>query len=290
MLCATRKSDLAKVIAAETTKAEAPFVCPECAKDVILRKCRTKVDHFAHKPPVTCQYGAGETEAHRTCKTAIYDALKQSPNVTKLELERHLKEVRPDVSCYINGVPVAIEVQISALPYDTILKRTAWYAQKKIYLLWVAQWNPYLDSGDRYSPRLWEKWFHAAYFGRVYYWTTERLVVPYHFGPCLIDVPLSEWHDSSGDEVSAGGYTKYSKRYRMPEEGRPLDIAADFVKCEHGGFNGGVIQIPPCKLFKDRFGKWEKLKLPPPKSDPPAAPARNEPHGEDMEEDDSCPW
>lgn len=290
MLCAVRQSDSAKVIAAETMRTEAPFTCPECAEQVILRKCRTKVDHFAHKPPVSCQYGHGETEAHRNCKTAIFQALQQCPNVTKLELERHLKEVRPDVSCYINGVPVAIEVQISALSYDTILRRTEIYARKKIYLLWVAQWQPGLDGGQRYAPKLWERWCHAAYFGRVYYWTTDRLVVPYHFAPWHLEVPLSEWHDSSGDEQSAGGYMRVSKRYRTPQEGRPLDLAADFVKCEHKGFIGGVIQVPPCKLFRDRFGKFENVQLKPPQREAAEVPARREPRGEDLEEDDSCPW
>lgn len=290
MLCACRQRDSVKVIAAHTSKADGPFVCPECTKDVFLRKCRMKVDHFAHRPPVTCQYGSGETERHRECKTAIYEALAKCENVTKLELERHLKEVRPDVSCYIGDVPVAIEVQISALSYEAILRRTEHYARKKIYVLWIAQWSPELDNAERYSPRVWEKWCHAAYFGRVYYWTTGSLVVPYHFDPCLLDVPLSEWHDENGDEVSAGGYTRYSKRYRTPAQGRPLDIASDFVKCDHTGFVGGKMEVPPCRLFKDRYGKFDQLRLQPKAAEPVEEDVSTRVRGEDLEEDESCPW
>ena len=86
--------------ASETTKAQGPFVSPECTKAVIVRKCRTKVDHFAHLPPVTCQYGAGETELHRKCKTQIFEALRACPHVTKLELERCFR-----LSMLISGAP-----------------------------------------------------------------------------------------------------------------------------------------------------------------------------------------
>jgi len=119
---------------------------------------------------------------------AIYEALLKEPNVKKVALERSLKTCRPDVSAYINGVPVAIEVQISTLTMETIIRRTTEYARKGIYVLWLLQWTPYLD-GTRYSPRLWEKWIHATYFGRVYYWIEGLKIVSYHFDPYLKHVP-----------------------------------------------------------------------------------------------------
>ncbi len=290
MLCANRQRDAVKVVAAHTAKQDGPFICPECSTDVILKKCRLKVDHFAHRPPVTCQYGSKETEQHRACKTAIFDALAKCTNVTKLELERHLKEVRPDVSCYISGVPVAIEVQLSALSYEAILRRTEHYARKKIYVLWVAQWTPSLDTSERYSPRVWEKWCHAAYFGRVYYWKAGRTVVPYHFDSCLLDVPLSEWHDENGDEMSAGGYTLFTNHYRIPAKSSAMDIARDFVKCDHAGFTRGSIEVPQCRIFKDRYGKFDNLRIRPAVIEPEVESGAARIRGEDLEEDESCPW
>jgi len=49
------------------------------------------------------------------------------------------------------------------------MERTIQYAQKGIYVLWLLLWTPKLNA-QRYSPKLWEKWIHAAYYGRVYYW------------------------------------------------------------------------------------------------------------------------
>lgn len=251
MLCALCNNDKVKVEAVNVEKAHGPFVCPECLMPVILRKCRMRVDHFAHIPPVTCEYGQGESEQHRKCKIEIYESLKRFPNVTRLELERNLHDVRPDVSCYIGNIPVAIEVQISALSYDTILRRTQSYAKKGICLIWVGQWKHEMDECERYSPKLWEKWCHAAFFGRVYYWEKGCAVIPYHFGEYLMHVTSSEWYDSDGEEHSAGGYSKISKRYRSLIKGRPLCLANDFVKRVRSEFVGGKITIPSCKLFMD---------------------------------------
>lgn len=88
-----------------------------------------------------------------------------------MALELPLEEVRPDVSATIKGVPVAIEVQISSLSVETIMRRTIDYHRRGIYVLWLLQWTPALDR-PRYAPKIWEKWVHAAYYGRVYYWVT----------------------------------------------------------------------------------------------------------------------
>jgi len=249
-----------------------------------------KVDHFAHRPPVICQYGRGETEARRACKIGIFDALAKCPHVTKLEMERRLGEVRPDVSCCIGGTYVAIEVQVSDLPYETILRRTQIYAQKGIYLLWVAQWKKQMESADRYSPRLWERWVHTAYFGRVYFWIGDSLVVPYHFDPYIIEVPSSEFYDGNGDQISAGGYSRYSKRFRTLSEGRVLDIAHDFIKCDHTGFIGGKMHIPPCRLYRDHARKFDDLRI---KPVPVPQEAEDEDGGSSAKDDpadETCPW
>ena len=47
-------------------------------------------------------------------KWKFFEALKKAPNVSNVALEHSLGVVRPDVSATINGVPVAIEVQIRA--------------------------------------------------------------------------------------------------------------------------------------------------------------------------------
>lgn len=254
MLCAIRQSDKATVMAHSQAKADAPFVCPICADTVVLRKGTVRIHHFAHKPPVTCTYGAGETESHRRCKTAIYEGLLQESNVKKAQLERYLETVRPDVSAWISGIPVAIEVQISALSLETVIHRTQEYTKKGIYLLWIAQRDSALDSGC-YSPRAWERWLHAAYLGRIYYWTEGLSVVSYHMAPYTIYVEGREWYSSEGEEMSAGGFKRISKRYKTPVRGRTLDIAKDFRRADQDEWSSSHLTIPRRKIFIDRYEK-----------------------------------
>ena len=108
MLTAVRQFDSVKVIARDTHKADGPFQCPGCMQMVTVRKGNIKAHHFAHKPPVTCARGKGETEQHLRTKLAIFDALSGEANVTELELERSFGISVADVFARISGVPVAI--------------------------------------------------------------------------------------------------------------------------------------------------------------------------------------
>jgi|SRR5581483_470724 competence protein CoiA len=250
MLCAIRKDTGKTVLASRESGADRLFVCPACAAPVILRRGRLRVDHFAHKRTVACAHGEGETDAHRRCKAEIYEALLRAPHVSDVRLERQLHDVRPDVSARINGVPVAIEVQISNLTVETVIRRTEEYARRGIHLLWLAQWTPRLDSA-RYSPRPWERWVHAAYFGRVFYWLQGTSVVPYHFDLVHVRVPKHTWVGPSGRHMTGGGYKRVSRRFRQAVRGQTLDILADFDKRERDAWQAGETRIPRAKLFSD---------------------------------------
>ena len=62
-----------EVLSMEVEKEDGPFFCPSCRGKVILKKGRIKIPHFAHKPPVTCIYGKGESEIHYKAKLEIRD-------------------------------------------------------------------------------------------------------------------------------------------------------------------------------------------------------------------------
>jgi len=252
MLCAKRQLNGEVAIAYSESKANAPFLCPECNEEVVLRSGRVRVNHFAHRIPQNCHNGTGESDVHRRCKMEIYEALLRTPGVTNVELERPLDTNRPDISAYINGIPVAIEVQISALSMESIIRRTAEYSRKGIYVLWLAQWTPYLD-GVRYSPRLWEKWIHAAYFGRIYYWLEGLKVASYHFDPYFKNIPESSWYSDRGEQMSSRGYSRRSKRYRSPVRKRILSLVEDFLPKDREWWKGSDFVIPTSKLFMERI-------------------------------------
>ena len=55
MLTALRISDNDKVITRSSAKADAPFMCPACHREVVLHKGLIRVLHFAHKARVACR-------------------------------------------------------------------------------------------------------------------------------------------------------------------------------------------------------------------------------------------
>ena len=248
MLCAKRKSDGLTVNAYFESKVNGPFACLDCNEEVLLKTGRLRINHFAHANPIACKFAEGESEAHRRCKIEIYLALQNAPGVHDVMLERPIGTVRPDVSAEIRGVPVAIEVQISSLSLETITKRTIDYAQRGIYVLWLLQWTPQLDR-NRYTPKLWEKWIHAAYFGQVYYWLGGLTVASYHFDPNFKSIPKKSWYSPNGEKVAAGGYSRRSRRYRAPVRGETLNLAADFVPKKRYWWEGNGIKVPDAKLF-----------------------------------------
>lgn len=255
MLCAIQQSTNQKVTAREVEKSDKPFLCPKCSKELNIRKGQIKAHHFAHKPPVTCSYGQGESEAHRKAKWAIYDALNKRSDVSECELEKSWGEVVSDIFVVIRGASIAIEVQISNLTIDQIIHRTKMYYSKDIAVLWLPL---FLDnmSKNKYSPKAWERWLHATYYGRVYYWLADLTVVPVHFGAFNLYVEESHWYSEYGEEQNAGGYERTSKRYKTPAFGKHVNIAKNFVMCKRQSWSGGKINVPNCKLLIDKQEKW----------------------------------
>jgi competence protein CoiA len=251
MLCAKRKLTGEIVTAYLASKAHGPFKCPDCGDEVILKTGRRTVNHFAHVNPLACRYAENESEEHRRCKMEIYGALQRHPNVNNVALERPLGTNRPDVSAYINGVPVAIEVQISSLSLETIMQRTIEYTRKGIYVLWLLQWTPELHA-RRYTPRLWEKWIHAAYFGRVYYCIEGLTVASYHFDPHFRSIPKTSWYSPKGKKMTGGGYSRRLKRHRTAVRDATLNLATDFVPRKRDWWEGNGLTIPAAKIFMHR--------------------------------------
>ncbi|HJU55535.1 MAG TPA: competence protein CoiA family protein [Pyrinomonadaceae bacterium] len=243
MLTAAKEDGGQKVAAWEVERADGPFRCFCCRQIVRLRKGEIKAPHFAHVPPVTCEYGTGESEAHRRCKIALFENLSVDARVRKCEMERNLGTVRPDVSAYINEVPVAIEVQLSNLPLQRIQFRTAEYARKGIYVLWLPLYSSELKE-ELYSLRPWEAWLHAAYFGRVYYWLDGLRVRPVHF---------RDYYRRRRGRTR--DYEQLARR-KVPIDGQEALLCDDFRPVNRAAWSGRHISIPPAKLFMDTQPDW----------------------------------
>lgn len=179
----------------EAEKNGSAFSCPQCKDQVILKKGKVYVHHFAHRPGSQCP-NAGESMLHMNIKRSIFLALRGHRDCTQCAMERGLRGVRPDVSLRIRGKPVAIEIQVSSIDDTEINRRLLRYADKEIYCLWVtarddimptpkaerAAGIQYFDANrGRIRTKKWERALHDLYGGRVYYWRSGAMVIPAHF-------------------------------------------------------------------------------------------------------------
>lgn len=178
MLTALAHDEL--VNAKDVCKSDGPFLCLECAAPLQLKKGTIKAHHFAHRVDAGCQQGCGEGETHRRLKEEISATISSSPQIRDLQQERReLKLVYPDVSFWFHGKGrIAIEVQVTPISGSTIQRRVQIYTEQGIALLWVLPWSEALVDGDRYRPTHWERYLHALYRGKLFYWSPEQRLQP----------------------------------------------------------------------------------------------------------------
>jgi competence protein CoiA len=131
------------------------------------------------------------------------------------------------------------------------MSRTIEYASKGIFVLWLLQWTPKLDA-KRYTPQLWEKWLHTAYFGRVYYWMEGLKVASYQFEADFKTIPKKSWYSERGKKITAGGYSRKTKRYRRAIRENILNLANDFVPKKREWWEGNGMVVPNATLFVHR--------------------------------------
>jgi competence protein CoiA len=252
----------------ESEKKNAPFYCPECRGQVILKKGRIKEHHYAHKPPFSCDYGSGETELHRKAKRELYFALSECPECSKCELERRLDGVCPDVSLYVREHRVAIELQRSDVTVDEIARRNLQYMRLGCFVLWIkpeVEFKTFFhlintETGSYkqrvYRPKQWEIYLHALYFGRIYSYFGGCSVVSYHFDKVRQYVPFRQWYDIDREEMEAGGYFKVLKSMKTLNFGQKSHIVHDFQMRRRPTWKSENWKIPECNLWIDSQRKW----------------------------------
>lgn len=258
-----------KIYADDANKKDGPFYCEECLSDVIVRKCNEKKDHFAHKGRLSNLFSNSETQLHKDCKSEIlFDLQKAFPD-GKWATERPIPENKnmghlnlvPDISGRINNQPIVIEVQRSYLNIKTIIKRTQEYTKRGVAILWIIPLKEDLGT-DYFRPRLFEKFLHTMYFGKVYFWKAGygAKVLPIHFGKAERYIEDSTWYDTEiNEEVNVGGYWKLFKTVREPIAApKLLDIRTDFLvePAEEWKLKNEKLTVPKRLIFKDKITKW----------------------------------
>lgn len=206
------------------------YCCPECKKTVILKPGRKVISHFAHKPPTDCSWAAGETRAHLEAKRLVKDAFVARG--LKAEIEYIVAALpgdrRADVMAWSkSGSQLAVELQHTSIGLDELEKRAFSYAGAGIAQIWI----PFLVKSaliaaeargegcmfiEKYSPRPFERWVHGLYGkeGMWMYAPHDKTFWHAKLAGHQRYVEATSWFEAGGEEVSAGGYYVWSKRYK----------------------------------------------------------------------------
>lgn len=144
-------------IDADMARRSGAYRCPVCKDEVILRRGRKVVAHFAHRPRASCIARTGETRAHLEAKRVLLDALRARG--LQVEAEYATTEVAEDRRADImvwspsSKTPVAIELQHSRINVPDLEKRARSFVRSGIAQLWVPFLDPgILDAADQIAP------------------------------------------------------------------------------------------------------------------------------------------
>lgn len=261
------KGSGARVHASNVTKKDGPFICRSCLSDAVHHRCIEKIDHFAHNARLTPITSSGESLLHKQCKLMLYSELSAKFRQHKWvcddvripeNKEKKLPALQPDIGGRINNLPLAIEIQNSALTIPKILKRCLGYSKRGVSILWVIPLKEPIGE-EIFRPRLFERYLHSIYFGRVYYWLPEygANLLPVHYSIAYRDIPHSEWYED-GELREGGGYEKPYKRIRKPVPSKLIPIADCFyhrTRQEHRPWNERKT-VPDMRLFMDMLPIW----------------------------------
>ncbi|NIJ46645.1 competence protein CoiA [Wenyingzhuangia heitensis] len=266
-ISALRVSDNKRVWAEDVTKNDGPFYCDETLEELIVRKCFEKVDHFAYKSrrsPISTK----ESKLHKKCKKEIVEILQRTFPDGKWEEERKTfledkekgyKRVVPDLSGKIDNKGVIIEIQKSTLSVNKILHRTEQYNKRGAYIIWIIPLTT--ELGDKnFRPRLFERFLHTMYYGRVYYWYENNgtKLIPVHFEKAERWIEESVWYNEYAEEQVTGGYFKPFLKVKKPLYGEPVDLTKRFKFEDREEFEleNEKLSAPKSKIYMDRNKKW----------------------------------
>lgn len=266
-LSAKKVSDNRKVYASEVTKEDGPFYCIETFEELIVRKCVEKVDHFAYKARMS-PIASRESKLHKDCKAELLEILtKTFPNgnweserqTLNEDIEKGFSKVVPDLSGRINGKGVIIEIQKSSLSLKKIRHRTEQYTKRRAYILWIVPLTEDLGN-ENFRPRLFERFLHTMYYGKVYYWYKGNgtKLIPVHYGTAERWIEENTWYNEQGEEQTSGGYNKPYLRLKKPEYRIAMDLTIDFKFEDRKEFELENYQLsaPECKIYVDKNPIW----------------------------------
>jgi len=189
----------------ENTARQISWFCPVCKEKVIYHKKASDgtISHFKHKNKSEHQ-SVSEGKKHLQAKKILYKNLKQDNDLSQIELETVIGEYPNNyqvADIYLkkdNGERIAVEIQCSHQKKEDFKERTEFYNEHNVSVIWILDQENYgyykeseaATNKDTIVHKESVKWLQKNYFGRVYFWSVNR-VVPFRLKSQKVIRPAS---------------------------------------------------------------------------------------------------
>ncbi|MFP5239265.1 MAG: competence protein CoiA family protein, partial [Acidobacteriota bacterium] len=185
---------------------------------------------------------------HRQAKIMVRDFLRRRGLTAEIEwiVDCLPGDRRADVMVWsARGNMFAIEIQQSSISIDDIEARTKSYFRAGIRVLWlVLVDNKRLEDAEaladgkrrrieRYPASHWERWIHGFNYGHIWLLNVDGWhLLKGNLEEHELYVESSSWF-ADGEEHSAGGYFRSSKRFRELTIEEPLKLDNALIDTFH---------------------------------------------------------
>lgn len=119
-------------------KASAPYYCPCCATELVIKAGAMKIPHFAHKSNTSC-HASSEPESpyHLLAKRQLFSWLKDHGYQAELEAYLPVIKKRADILVKSEEQTYAFEFQCSTISEAVFIERTESYKSLDITPIWI---------------------------------------------------------------------------------------------------------------------------------------------------------
>lgn len=119
-------------------KASAPYYCPCCATELVIKAGSIKIPHFAHKSNVSC-HASSEPESpyHLLAKRQLFAWLNAYGYQAELEAYLPAIKKRADILVKMKDKTYAFEFQCSTISEAVFIERTESYKSIDITPIWI---------------------------------------------------------------------------------------------------------------------------------------------------------
>lgn len=152
------------------------YRCPDCLSELVIKKGKHTVAHFAHKVDSYCLRNSYKKESldHISSKHHIYASLNGKVNI---DMEYYISEIEqiPDILINKN---IVVEFQYSPISFDLLMDRSEGFRLMNIKVIWIGKNIKYLNGILTLS------YFEAALINHkertlITYNPEERLLIRY---------------------------------------------------------------------------------------------------------------